>query len=101
MSDWAHTLEVKWSPLCHSFRPLLPDVRRVDIQLYHIAIGVIEVNGFGHLVIVRVDLVASRYSFASRSSSMWLPILKATWKSPGESSGASGALSPTAFMAKS
>lgn len=61
MSDWAHTLEVKWSPLCHSFRPLLPDVRRVDIQLYHIAIGVIEVNGFGHLVIVRVDLEACRF----------------------------------------
>lgn len=66
MSDWAHTLEVKWSPLCHSFRPLLPDVRRVDIQLYHIAIGVIEVNGFGHLVIVRVDLEPCRFKVQLR-----------------------------------
>ena len=59
-------LEIKWGCLGHGLRSLLPDVRRVNIQLDCVAIGIVEVDGFAHLVIVRLNLEARRFELQLR-----------------------------------
>ena len=50
----------------HGFRLMLPDIRGVYIQLYGVAIRVLEVNGFGHPVIAGNNLDTCRFEVQLR-----------------------------------